>query len=283
LDGLGSLSLFLGRLDEAAAYFRQGIAIAEEKLSIRDASYPLTNLSITQWLTGDFEQAQKTILMAVDFPYQISDFGVIFPNSGYIELLLISGRYREAAEKIEWFDECIDFRGWPYEAARLSRVSGWLALVDQRCVEAQTYFEAAIDRLPYDDESVAWSQAGLAKAAWDLHDREKARDLLTEALSTSVRIQCYIPMVFTLPMTLPILAEGDSELAIYVYRQIKSDPFMAKAQLFEDLVYQDLPDEVAGLTEIKIEGGPVRRKALWAITKLILEKLRGSQVEIPAA
>ena len=221
--------------------------------------------------------------MAADFPDQISDCGVIFPNSGYIELLLISGQYREAAEKIEWFDDCIDFRGWPYEAARLSRVGGWLALVDQCYAETQAYFEAAIDRLPYDDESVAWSQAGLARTALGPNDREKARVLLTEALSSSIRIQCYIPVVFTLPMTLPILAEGDSELAIYVYRQIKRDPFLARAQLFKDLIYQDLPDEIAGLTEIKIEGSPVRREALWATAQMVLEKLTGSWVEIPTA
>ena len=276
LDSLGSLSLFLGSLDEAAAFFQQGIAFAEENLSIKDAIYPLTNLGVTQWLTGDFEQAKKTILMAVDFPDQISDCGVIFPNSGYIELLLITGQYREAVEKIEWFEECIEFSGWPYEAARLSRVRGWLALVEYRYTEAKQHLEAAINRLPNDNESVAWSQAGLVRARLGLNDREKARDLLIEALSSAVRIQCYIPMVFTLPMTLPILAEGDSELAIYVYRQIKSDPFLARAQLFKDLVYQDLPDEVAGLTEIKIEGGPARRKALWATAKLILEKLRVS-------
>jgi hypothetical protein len=90
-------------------------------------------------------------------------------------------------------------------------------------------------------------------------------------------------MVFTLPMTLPILAEGDSELAIYVYKQIKNDPFLVGAQLFKDLVYQDLPDDVAGLTETKIEGGPVQREALWATAKLVLEELTGGQVEIPAA
>ncbi len=152
LNSWGNLSLFLGRLDEAAASYQQAIAIAEEKSSIRDASAPLENLGVTQWLAGAFENAKKTLLMAVDFPEKISDFVVIFPNSGYIELLTLTGRYREAAKKIDWANECIDVNGWPSVSARLSRVLGWLAMVNHHYTEAKEYFQASIERFPYDAE-----------------------------------------------------------------------------------------------------------------------------------
>jgi hypothetical protein len=230
---------------------------------------------MTDLVTGDFEQAGKTVLTAVDFSDQITDFGVIFPNSGYVELLTLTGQYLEAAEKIEWFDESIDLSGWPNEAALISRVRGWLALAGHRYTEAQEYFEAAINRLSFDDESVALSKIGLAGAAFGLGHRGQTRNLLSEALSTSTRNQCYLPMVFALPMTLPILAEGDPDLAIYVYQQVKMDPFLAKAPLFEDLVYRDIPEEISSLPDVKIEGGHQRREALWATAKLVLEKWAG--------
>ena len=79
-------------------------------------------------------------------------------------------------------------------------------------------------------------------------------------------------MVFTLPMTLLILAEEDPELAIYVYLQVKSDPFLSVAPLIEDLVYKNLPDEITGIPEVKIRGGHERREALWETANLIHEK-----------
>jgi len=272
LDSLGSLSLFLGRLGEAAANYKQAISIAEEKLSIRDASAPLTNLSVTQWLTGAFEESEKTMLTAVDFSQKLSDFGVFWPNSGYIQLLALTGRYHEVAEKIEWVNECLAVSGWPYISCQLSRVLGWLSLVDHRYTAARAHFEASIDCLPSDAESIAWSQAGLAGAEFGLGHRDETRNLLTKALCTSIQIQCYIPMVFTLPMTLLILAEEDPELAIYVYLQVKSDPFLSVAPLIEDLVYKNLPDEIMGIPEVKIGGGPERQEALWETANLIHEK-----------
>ncbi len=102
--------------------------------------------------------------------------------------------------------------------------------------------------------------------------RDEARELLTETLSTSIDIQCYIPMVFTLPMTLPILVEEDPDLATYVYQQVKKDPFLAKAQLFDDLIYKNLPAEITDVRDMEIKGGPERREALWETARLVLEK-----------
>lgn len=85
------------------------------------------------------------------------------------------------------------------------------------------------------------------------------------------RIQGYIPMVFTLPITLLILAQEKPKLAGYVYQQVRRDPFMSKAQLFHDLVYKHLPDEITDIPVEMVEHNAEYREVLWATARLLLE------------
>jgi predicted ATPase/DNA-binding SARP family transcriptional activator len=272
LEMWGYLSLLLGRLGEAVEYSQQAIAIAEEEFGVQIAVGSLKNLCAAQWLSGDFDGAEETILHGVDFTQEPSRGVVVYPNTFFIELLTLTGRYTESAKKIEWVNECLDVSGWPYVSGRLSHIQGYLALVDYRYGEASVHFQASIDCLPYEVLFIAWSQAGMAGAEFGLGHRDEAKKLLNEALTTSMNTQGYVPMVFALPMTLLILVNEDPELATFVYQQVKRDPFLAKAQLFDDLVYKSLPEEITSLPEVEISGGPERREALWVTAKMILEK-----------
>jgi hypothetical protein len=125
-----------------------------------------------------------------------------------------------------------------------------------------------------DDEFIAWSQPYLALAHYRLGDREQARKLLTEALSTCIDIQGYIPMVFTLPITLLLLAEEDIKFATKVYEQVQRDPFMSKAQLFHDLVYKHLPESMTATPVEIVEHNSEHREALWDTARLVLSHWR---------
>jgi hypothetical protein len=91
-------------------------------------------------------------------------------------------------------------------------------------------------------------------------------------------MQAYIPMIFTLPVTLLLLVRENSEITARVYQQVRSDPFMSNAQLFHDLVYKHLPDEIIALPFEVVEHSPEHREKLWTTTKLVLEKLTQTQV-----
>jgi tetratricopeptide (TPR) repeat protein len=275
LTDLGNLSLFLGKLDEAAASYQKAIAIAEEKFGIQGASNSQTSLGISQWLAGDFEKAEKNILAAFHVYKNLSNTEVIYPGTCNIELFALTGRYRKAEEKIKRADEWLnnlDVIGFPFMAGRLSRVLGWVALVENRYPKAIEHIEGSIECFQYDDESIAWSQPYLALAHFGLGDQDKARKLLTEALSTSIDIQGYIPMVFTLPVTLLLLVEEDVLFAKKVYTQVRHDPFMSKAQLFHDLVYKHLPEEITSMPVEMVEHSPEHREALWETARFVLEK-----------
>jgi hypothetical protein len=89
-------------------------------------------------------------------------------------------------------------------------------------------------------------------------------------------MQGYIPMVFTLPITLLLLADDDIQSIKKVYTQVRRDPFMSKAQLFHNLVYKHLPEEISTLSVETVEHSDEHRETLWDIARLLLEKLRAA-------
>jgi hypothetical protein len=94
--------------------------------------------------------------------------------------------------------------------------------------------------------------------------------LIIESLSTAIAMQAYIPLVFTLPITLPLLAEEDLQMATKVYPQIRRDRFMSKAQLFHDLIYKHLPDELTAISVDTVDHGDEHLTALWETARLVL-------------
>jgi len=275
---LSDLSLFLGSLNESITSSQQSIALAKEKYSIQNVN-SLTNLSVSQWLAGNFENAEESIETAVDITQQLSNARVIFSNVCLIELLALTGRYRKAALKIELvrdWSKTFEMDNWSYLSGRLAWIQGWMALVNQGYPEALAYLETSIEGAQFDDERIAWSQPYLALAHFRLGDRVQARKLLTEALSTSIEIQGYIPMVFTLPVTLLLLVEEDLQFAANVYTQVRRDPFMSKAQLFHDLVYKHLPEEITSVPVEMVQHSSKHRAALWDTARLVLKKWPGN-------
>ena len=125
------------------------------------------------------------------------------------------------------------------------------------------------------EQWVAESQADIARAEYGLGNFVEARRILLEALSTTIECMGYYQLVFTLPITLLILADEDPELATEVYKHVLRDPFLGKAQLYKDLVYQHLPEEITAVPVETVETSPEHREGLWAAAKKVLAAWTG--------
>ena len=143
-----------------------------------------------------------------------------------------------------------------FMGGRFSRICGWLALTDKDYNRAKTDFAESVrlNQMIADDEQVAWSQAGLACAEIGLGNHEEAKHMLMDALWTSIEIQGFIPLIFTLPITVRFLQDEEPELAAKVYQQIKHLPFITGTSLIQDIVLRHLPQN---LTKLQPQYGEV--------------------------
>jgi hypothetical protein len=107
-------------------------------------------------------------------------------------------------------------------------------------------------------------------------DLVQAKELLIEAISIEIRIQAHIPMVFTLPTTLLLLVEIDLEFAKKIYEQVRQGRFMSNAQLFHDLVYENMPEELTEINVETVELSDAHREALWETARLVQAYLDNS-------
>ncbi len=282
LEELGKLMLFLGRLEQALTAFCEAAAFAIDTRQFARLVNILANKGVTAWLLGDLPQAGAAFEEAIQFSEQYAANLNVYALTCRAEWLAVSGAYQQADESLDDLksipERVLTERNMsgPYLSGRFRQTLGWIALGQQQYAGAAAHFERSSEIFGgiSDRETLAWSQAGLAITKIEGGNWQAARQCLQAALATAIDMQGYIPMVFTLPVTLLILAREDPELAAHVYRQVRRDPFLGQAQLFEDLVYQYLPPQIRALEVGAVQGGPPRRAALWSTAKLVLEKWR---------
>lgn len=273
------LMLFLGHLEEAKTLSTASIEMGV-KLGLTSHYYSFLTLGVIQWLSGLFDEAEKSIMTSFgnkqDWNHWLCIVGDIFQ----IEFLVLMGNYWEAKDKANnkelWLDG-FDYKSIPAFNSFL-RSLGIIALVERDHELAKIHLiesiKVLLDNQEYYEEWSAWSQAYLALVEINLGNISQAKEIITEALSTALHIQGYIPMVFNLPMTLLILANDNLELGAEVYQQVMSDPFTGRAPLFEDLVYQYLPDEIRSIPVNPVENSPKHRERLWAMARKVLGVLK---------
>ncbi|MFN2235557.1 MAG: tetratricopeptide repeat protein, partial [Anaerolineales bacterium] len=287
LTSLSNLMLFLGKLEQALAKCDEAVDFATKTNQFPRVVNCLTNKAVAQWLSGDLVQAGITIEEALFFGKQHTSNLNVYAITGRAEWLALTGDYPRAEVCVQILKSIPEellherYMPGPYLSGRFQQTLGWIELGQQQYARAEFHFERSIEIFQNisKTETTAWSQAGLAWAEIKLGNWKRARQLLQEALTTTIEIQGYIPMVFILPVALLILSREDPALAAPVYQQVRSDPFMSKAQLFHDLVYQYLPDEITALTFEVVEQSPKHRKNLWATARSVLGKWRQEQAE----
>jgi DNA-binding SARP family transcriptional activator/predicted ATPase len=280
LNDSANLYLFLGDLEVAGNSFKNSIRIAEE-LGFVSRSGPLTSLMTVLYLSGRYDQAEKAILTGIEIRKSLENLPDIYPQISYIELLVITGCYQQASNKANYFNQWLQIH-FPtgFWFGFFARTQSWIALTKGNYEEAIRHSIKSIEQFRRSSsklEWVAWTKASLARAEYGLGKPCQAKKILTEALSTSLDIRGYIPMVFILPVTLLILANEDPQLGAEVYHQIMRDPFLGKAQLFKDIVYKYLPDEITAIPVKTVETSPEHREKLWATARKVLATWKDEQ------
>jgi tetratricopeptide (TPR) repeat protein len=252
VESLGFLALFLGELDEAIQRFRDGVAIAKDIGRLQRGMNSLVHIGFTHWLGGDFEKAGKAFDQTLSISSQQPAMAQLYPLACYAEYLTMIGSYHQANDQLNIIGVISsDYYVDRFVAGRIERIKGFVALTQEKYSQAKSYFEKSVEiyQLSTDDEQIAWSQAGLARAMIGLGEWEKAKQLILESLWTSIEIKGFIPLVFTLPMTLIILSRENVDMAINISKNITCLPILAKAQFFEDVVYNYLPEEIISATQ----------------------------------
>jgi tetratricopeptide (TPR) repeat protein len=271
-ESLGYLALFLGKLNKAMAHLSQSLAITKSIGVTYRTILASAQIAISQWLTGDFKKAEAEFQESLNISKGINPALRIQVFMYYAEYLTIVGLYHQADIYLRKNDSLAsNINLFLYDKARISRIRGWILLTQENFVEARNLFQQimSIYLKTADDESIAWSKPYLALAHFRLGNRAQARDLLIEAISTEITIQAYIPMVFTLPVTLLLLVEENLEFAMNIYAQVRRDRFMGNAQLFHDLVYKHMPYELTEINVETVEHSDEHREALWETAKLV--------------
>jgi hypothetical protein len=129
-------------------------------------------------------------------------------------------------------------------------------------------------------EFIAWSMAALARAALGLGDRREAYRKLLEGLETAVQIRAFIPLLHLLPIAALLQAQEDEtatkERALTLMALGKSQQFLAKAQLFEDIAWRQVREATASLPKDVVAAAQERGEALdwWETAEALLHELK---------
>jgi tetratricopeptide (TPR) repeat protein len=278
---LGFLNLSMGFLEAMTVRLRQGATLLIKHDLPHHAINILVCLGMTLWARGDLVKASETFEESLSLSQQYACNPSIFATTANAEYLAIMGAYQQADEQLQNLktlpEELLTerFLRGKFLSGYFRQILGWIALGEGRYAEASDHFKRSIRifRSIKSRESEAYAKAQLARAEFGLGNKRTAHNLLKEALETEIEIPGYVAMIFTLPIALLILVEEEYAFTQKVYQQIRSDPFMGKAQIFEDLVYQHLPEKIRCFPISKAANTPEHHNALWNTARLVLSAL----------
>jgi tetratricopeptide (TPR) repeat protein len=243
----GHFDLFLGRFKQAVDYLSQAVAVLQDDYEVTNVDY-IFSLALAYCLSGDFKMAQSIFEDAQkgvrEFDHRSRIASILF----FAEYQTMIGQYNQAILNMNRLVDLFqDTYVEDFFNGRREMVLGWLALVAEDYTKALIHFNQSIEHnktVVYSTEWIAWAQAGLVASYLFQDQREDAYLTLRQALKTTINIQGFIPLLFTLPFACYCLAQEHPDLAGEVYTQIQTSPFLANAQFFEDTVYRHLPDEI---------------------------------------
>jgi tetratricopeptide (TPR) repeat protein len=271
---LGFLSIFLGDFQKAIEYFSKAVEISSEYGIQHQAIASKVHIGVSYWLAGNFDSARQMIQAASSLSLSSGSLAQIFPMICQGELLVILGQYDEAQKQLTEVEKMTDrYFSDRFTTGRLTRNLGWIALAEKEYPEAKTHFTKSIYLYQFltDDEQIAWSQAGLARALIGEGKIENAKGILVDALWTVIEIKAFIPLLFLLPITLLVLERENLSLTRDVYLAIQNSGFLTKSQFFEDICYQYLPSEIRKISIHSVDKPENNRvDPLWAIAAKIL-------------
>jgi predicted ATPase/DNA-binding SARP family transcriptional activator len=287
LRAIGLLALFLGHFHAGAGYLEESIAISREVGDWIRLTYTSGDLATAYWFSGAFDRAYAVLdrILTIVGEQEIGFSHGVIAYQSWLDVYV--GRYdtarMRALESLE-----LNPHEEPYGMACVVPrwVLGWAALADGAYAQASQPLRQAIAALRKGmvdevQEFIAWSMAPLGRAALGLGDREAARRHLSEGLQIAVQIRGFIPLLHLMPVITLLLAEQDAvtakERAVELHALSLSHPFLAKAQLFEDIAWRQVRAATASLPPDVVAAAQARGHALdwWETAEELLDELDG--------
>jgi tetratricopeptide (TPR) repeat protein len=276
---VGCLYLSLGHLETAIDSLAHSIEISEEYgLLIRLRS--LACLTWVLWHSGRFKDAEYAIKNVIK-----TDVRSVF-NQNYfdayitwLELLVLTGCYQAAREEILRIDNVMiskqyKFNDW--QGGYINFVQGLLAVEKKDYSSAKKFMQDCWDKVSVFIPHVNRFQFIYALIAFEEGNFEQFKIIVINALKTSIENQDYMSMINHLPLTLILLEGKNREFELEIFKKVMCDPFLGKAQLFHDLVYNHLPEKIRSIEVEMVETSPEHREELWAVARKVLESWRDS-------
>jgi tetratricopeptide (TPR) repeat protein len=288
LDHLAWLALFLGNFQSAAAYLREAAEEYREAGLRPDLANALVQIGVAHWFSGEFERAYAGIAEAASIARAAESRWYILQSAVYRAWLdAVAGRYDQARagvqEQLGLSQDAIFFG---YRAMIAHGASGWAALAQGDYLGARRVARGAVTILQetHIAESLeyrAWSLAILGRAEHGLGNEVAARQHLLEALEIVVEIRAFIPLLHLVPVIPRLLVDAEDtrliERAVEIYAMTETHPFIAAAQLFEDIAGHAVKTKAAeALAPEVAEAAQTRGRALdwWETAEALLGELR---------
>jgi predicted ATPase/DNA-binding SARP family transcriptional activator len=301
LASVGRLALFEGRFEAGRDHLRQSVAAGRALEDWARPALRLAYLAAVQCWSGAFGRARGSIAQAL----ALADEMGFRPQTAFLRLCRAQieayvGRYEEARaqavealvlahgmrfEKINHID-LFAFSPHLFNEARLNGfgrgLQGWAALGQGQDEAALEAFQESLTALREigDREQEAWVLAGIGRAAHRLGRLGAARAHLLQGLNIAFEISGFIPLLYLMPIVSVLLADEEEnalrERAVELYALAESQPFIAKAQLFEDVAGAHIQAITHSLPPDVVEAAKARGQARdwWETAEELLDELK---------
>ena len=249
LWALGGLQLFQGSLAASIDSLQQSLTHCRQVENPFVLFHVLTDLGLAFGLVGHFDQATTLIEESIILAKTMEDrYRLSWSISVQAEFCAWTGQYEEAETKAQAVLDMgqqpivsINPRMTRYRIAYPKRILGWIALTKESYHEAYQLLQESVagyDKDISDKEYMAISLAALGRAAYGLGQRREAKQHLLEALRIVVKKGAFVPLLHLIPIISVVLIDAEDmarkERAVELYALAKRDPFVAKAQIFQD-------------------------------------------------
>jgi predicted ATPase/DNA-binding SARP family transcriptional activator len=280
---LGFLALFRGHFEEAVLHLQNCSSSYRESGNRHYAPVALCNLGAAFWFSGECNQARVSIDEGSAIAAEIESPRPKAIAATYRGMLDMYGRRYEEARSQASSALIVGRRiRDTFLVGRSHGILGWVALAKGSYSEAEHSFVASLLawQQEEDREYEAWARAGLGLAAHGLGNRIQAQQHLFEALQIVVEIRAFIPLLHLMPVIPVVLADEEKRSlkarAVELYALAETHPFVATAQLFDDIAGRHIRAVPDTLGANETEAARTRGRALdwWGAAEALLAELR---------
>lgn len=251
LTSLSYLQQFLGNFESGVHYLRQAIALHQQNHDDYRLAFDTVILAVAELFLGCHSQARHELtqsLQIAEVVTSVLDSVLLHQSRAYVwmgkyevaQLLVEKARANLAVLK----DSDVNFNHWSFD------ILGSVALAQADFVSASKNLSYALNRRRTyygSNEAKEWYtlyQVMLSRAEWGLGRYLAARQQMFEALTVTVKIRAFIPLLHVLSI-LPVLLAGEAELrhkirAVEIYALATTHPFVADCSFFSDIAGKEI-------------------------------------------